>query len=303
MNTAISIKDLSKTYKSKGNEYKLAVNQISLECLAGETFGFIGPNGAGKSTTIKILTGVIRQDSGTAHIFGNDIRNPESRRGVGYVPENPYLSDYLTPYDVLSTSLELHKCKPQNKTAHIMSWLEKLEIAHVARKEIRSFSKGMTQRVALAQAMCIEPKLLILDEPLSGLDPVGRRDVVNLLAEYKKNGALFFTSHVLHDVERLADRFGLIDQGEIRTIKSPHELFTNENHLTVEYTGKNSILGSTQLGVDRYSIDTSQADLWKIIESLKNGHCQILSIKSNINLEKAFFKLIHKDQNIIKQSN
>ena len=292
MNTAIKINHLSKDYQTATFKKVNALSNLCLDITEGECFGFIGPNGAGKSTTIKILTGVLTPTSGDAMIYGKSVQNPAARLGVGYVPENPYLSDYLTPYEVLTISLEMHKVKPASKRQHIMNWLERLEIAHVAKKTIRSFSKGMTQRTAIAQAMCIEPKMLILDEPLSGLDPIGRRDVVNLLAEYKKNqGTLFFTSHVLHDVEQLADRFGLIHQGKLSTVKSPTELWQGEQTFKVSSIGSAAPTNFARNGNSLWSAEVLESELWPTLQHLHELKHQIQEVKSLATLENVFLKI------------
>ena len=223
MSSAIEIHELHKTYARRWSSQPFeALKGVSLQVSEGEVFGFIGPNGAGKSTLIKILTGVMRPTAGGASLFGVDVTDSAARRGLGYVPENPSLPDYLTPLEILGMGLTLHRRQLVDARRHCMSWLERFGIGEVANKTVRGFSKGMAQRTALAHALAVEPRLLILDEPLSGLDPVGRRDVVEVLVDYKKNGGtIFLTSHVLHDVERLADRFGLIHQGKLLTVRSP----------------------------------------------------------------------------------
>ncbi|QLI80986.1 ABC transporter ATP-binding protein [Chitinibacter fontanus] len=285
MTTALSILELSKSYKTKTNGVKLAVNQISLECAPGETFGFIGPNGAGKSTTIKILTGVIQPDSGHAYIFGKDIRNPQSRQGVGYVPENPYLNDSLTPFDILSCTLQIHGSKPEQPAKHIMHWLEELDIAQVSKKKIRSFSKGMTQRTAIAQALCINPKLLILDEPLSGLDPIGRRDVIQLLNKYKEQGgSIFMTSHVLYDIEQLADNVGFIKDGQL-TI---NPLANNQQTLRVKTRGIQALSGAQQTSHNIWERTIDQQGLSTYVAHATTLHHTLIEITPENRLSSLF---------------
>lgn len=211
----IEIKQLKKVY-GRGKKQTEALKGISLSLQEGEVCGFIGRNGAGKSTTIRILTGLTTPTSGTVHLFGEEPSNPTSRMQLGYCPENPYLIDTLTPLEWMQISGARRSLKGQQLKSICMELLEKLEISHVANKPIRQFSKGMTQRVALANALIGSPKLLILDEPLSGLDPLGRFTVVSLLREYaSQGGSIFFSSHILSDVAKLADRITLINQGMI----------------------------------------------------------------------------------------
>lgn len=294
MKYALCIDGLCKRYPGKWRQAStLAVDEVSLEVESGEAFGFVGPNGAGKSTTIKILTGVLSATSGKAAMFDVPVSDPKARMGVGYVPESPYLYDYLTPLEILSMSARLHGLRIGDEHAHCMRWLERLELGAVANKTIRSFSKGMTQRVALAQALCIKPKLLILDEPLSGLDPIGRRDVVDILSEYKKTGGtLFFTSHVLHDVERLADRFGLIHRGKLRAVRSPAELVGVEETVVVRSTGSLPVEGMADDFAGRWQGEIARSDLWSLLERLRQADHVILEIKPSLSLENAFMRAI-----------
>lgn len=293
---AIQLANLSKTYSKRwGRGEVKAVDAVSLEVQQGEAFGFIGPNGAGKSSTIRILMGLASKTTGNGYIYGKPIEEPESRRSVGYVPESPYLYEYLSPTEILSMSLALHRVKPSRPDAHIATWLEKLGLGTVARTAIRSFSKGMIQRVAIAQALAIEPRLLVLDEPLSGLDPIGRIEVVQLLADYKKNGGtLFFTSHVLHDVERLADRFGLIHQGRLRSVRSPAELVQESDVLIVRTMGESALEGMTTDGVGRWYAEWSRTVIWQKLDELQRAGHVIIEVKSNLSLEAAFLKAVGK---------
>jgi len=295
MNAAISIANLKKTYpRSWASPSFEALKGISLSIEAGETFGFVGPNGAGKSTTIKILTGVMSPSSGTASLFGVDVGDPESRRGLGYVPENPSLPDYLTPLEILSMGLELHRCKPANARAHCMKWLERFGLGEVANKVVRGFSKGMAQRTALAHAMAVEPRLLILDEPLSGLDPIGRREVVDILSEYRQQGGtIFLTSHVLHDVERLADRFGLIHKGELRAVRTPGELVGEDERVLVRSAGAAAVLdGMLAEPGGRWVVEVSRTGLWDTLRALESAGHALIEIKPTLSLETAFLNVV-----------
>ena len=295
MNVAISISNLKKTYPRKWASPPFeALKGISLSIEAGETFGFVGPNGAGKSTAIKILTGVMSPSAGTASLFGVDVSDPESRRGLGYVPENPSLPDYLTPLEILSMGLELHRRKPPDARAHCMKWLERFGLGEVANKVVRGFSKGMAQRTALAHAMTVEPRLLILDEPLSGLDPIGRREVVDILSEYRQQGGtIFLTSHVLHDVERLADRFGLIHKGELRAVRAPGELVGEDDRVLVRSTGSASVLDGMQAEPGgRWVIEVPRTSLWDTLRALESGGHALIEIKPTLSLETAFLHVV-----------
>lgn len=292
--SAIQINHLSKTYpRSWASSPVRALRDLSLSVEPGEVFGFIGPNGAGKSTTIKVLTGAMRHSGGEVKLFGIPVNRPEARIGMGYVPENPGLSDYLSPLEILLTALDMHRQRPADPTGHCMHWLARFQLDHVARKPIRSFSKGMAQRTALAHAMVVNPRLLILDEPLSGLDPVGRRDVVEILAEYKRGGGtIFLTSHVLHDVERLADRFGLIHQGRLLTLSSPSELAGGEQVYTVRSIGNTRVPGLASESEGRWHAEVSGHELWPLLEQIRGAGHTLIEVKPTLSLESAFFRYL-----------
>lgn len=298
MTQALDIRELRKTYPRNWAAPPFeALKGISLTLEEGEVFGFIGPNGAGKSTAIKILTGVMSPTAGSAALFGVDVIRPEARRGLGYVPENPSLPDYLSPLEVLSMGLALHGRKPANPRAHCLHWLERFGLAEVANKVVRGFSKGMAQRTALAHAMVVEPRLLILDEPLSGLDPIGRRDVVDILSEYRRQGGtIFLTSHVLHDVERLADRFGLIHKGELRAVQTPGELALREETVLVRSQGEAAaISGMLPEPGGRWVIELARPLLWPSLHALEEAGHTLIEIKPTLSLETAFLHIVKGD--------
>lgn len=293
---SLEITDLTKVYsRSFGSRPVVAIDGMNLTVPEGEAFGFVGPNGAGKSTTIRIITGVLPPTSGNVRLMGKAASDPNARRGVGYVPENPSLFDYLTPVEVLQMGLRLHQVRVGNEKAHCMHWLDRFELADVAHKPIRTFSKGMTQRVALAHALAIKPRMLILDEPLSGLDPIGRRDVVEILVEFKrKGGTLFFTSHVLHDVERLADRFGLIHRGRLQAVTAPADLVGGQDQVVVRSQGEYAVAGMQQDAPGRWYGTVARSDLWALLDALRaHGHT-LIEVKPTLSLESAFLQVVGK---------
>lgn len=298
MSLAISIEGLSKVYPRTWSSAPFgAVNDLSLTIGEGEVFGFIGPNGAGKSTTIKILTGVLRPTKGSARLFGIDVSEPAARRGLGYVPENPSLYDFMTPLELLVMGLDIHGVKEDNPRSYCMQWLERFDLAGVSGKRIRSFSKGMTQRAALAHALAIRPKLLILDEPLSGLDPVGRKDVVDILGDYRSaGGTIFLTSHVLHDVERLADRFGLINEGKLLTVQAPRDLLHDAQMVSVRSSGIAQPSGFVAESSNRWRADVRRDELWQVLESLRAAQHTVLEIRPALTLEDVFFQHLELPQ-------
>jgi len=274
-----------------------ALRGVSLEIGEGETFGFIGPNGAGKSTLIKILIGTLRPTAGEARLFGRPVHEAAARQGLGFVPENPSLQEFLTPYEILLMGLRLHGVKVDDERRHCLVWLERFGLAAVADSPLRGFSKGMMQRTALAHALVIKPRLLILDEPLSGLDPVGRKDVVDILDEYRgAGGSLFFSSHVLHDVERIADRFGLIHQGELLTIRSPQEIAADQagQYLLRYRPAREADCPETASRVQLVEVDST--DLPAAIERIQAAGGVVQEVRPKASLEAVFFRLIENPE-------
>ena len=290
---AIEAHDLSKHFGKFSKRVKV-LHDVSLSVEQGEAFGFIGANGAGKSTTIKILMDIIRADSGQARIFGKPSTDPKCRQGIAYVPENPYLYDYLTPLEVLMMGVRQHPLQVSDNRAHCMEWLQRFGIAHAAKRPIRNLSKGMTQRTALAHALACEPKLLILDEPLSGLDPVGRQEVVVLLKDYRRGGGtLFFTSHVLYDVENIADRFALIHKGRIDTVKTASDLFSESDGIFEIFVEADTPLEGYRNEIGkRWSLEVSRENLSSSLQAIEGAGHGIISIKPQLTLEKIFFQAI-----------
>ncbi len=296
MSDAIRLESVSKRFtRGWRRETVVAVDAVSLSISEGEVFGFVGPNGAGKSTTIKLLTGLLAPSSGSVWLSGKPASDPSGRKGLGYVPENPSLSEHLSPMEILTMALRLHEVKLPNERAHCLNWLERFDIAAVASNPIRGFSKGMVQRTALAQAMVIKPHLLILDEPLSGLDPIGRKDVVDILAEYRQQGGtLFLTSHVLHDVERLADRFGLIHKGRLRAVSSPSQLVSADDSVMIRTQGADVIAGMTQEVPGRWFVEIPRSQLWAMLGQIESAGHELVEVKPALSLEAAFLRVVRE---------
>lgn len=229
----ITIAGISKEFKEgiRGKRVR-ALDNLDLIINQGEVFGFLGPNGAGKSTTIKILMNLIYTDTGKAEIGGKDVRAPDARRLVGYLPENPYFYDYLTAEELLwfggKTSGMDSKSIKERSDFLIM----KVDLQGARNRALRSYSKGMLQRVGLALALIHDPDVVILDEPMSGLDPIGRKMVGDLLLELKQQGkTVFFSSHILNDIERFSDRAGIIIKGKLRLVDALSNLLSGNKNL------------------------------------------------------------------------
>lgn len=193
-----------------------AVDGLSLNVRRGEVFGFLGPNGAGKTTTLKMLMGLIYPTSGSASIFGHPVGDPAAKAKLGFLPESPYFYDYLTSREFLGFYGHLFGLWGSNLAKRVDELLELVGMAHARDLQLRKFSKGMLQRVGIAQALINDPELVVLDEPMSGLDPVGRKEVRDLILRLKEAGkTVMFSSHILHDAELLCDRVAMILKGKL----------------------------------------------------------------------------------------
>lgn len=296
MTHALDFRSVSKTFCLRGKSVK-ALQDVSFIVDEGEVFGFIGPNGAGKSTTIKVMLGVIDDYEGDVSLHGVSARDAAARKGVAYVPEAPALYEQFTPMEILRMGLAMHGIRRADADAWCGQWLERLSVSHVADRRVRFLSKGTVQRVALAHAMAVSPCLLVLDEPLSGLDPVGRKDVVEILADYKRQGgAIFLTSHVLHDVERIADRFALVHKGQLRTVRSPAELVGEEQILQVRTLGDTAVEGMAQDSDVRWTGEVAGEALWSLLNRLQAAGHVLIEVKPALSLERAFMRFIKEDR-------
>jgi len=193
-----------------------ALDNLSLEVKQGEIFGFLGPNGAGKTTTLKLLMRLIYPTSGTARILGRSIDDVQMHQEIGYLPEHPYFYDYLTAREFLNYYGRLFKLSPSECERRANELLRLVDMEHAADKQLRKFSKGMVQRIGIAQALINDPKVVFLDEPMSGLDPIGRRQVRDIVQSLRERGkTVFFCSHILSDVEVLCDRVCIMNKGKM----------------------------------------------------------------------------------------
>ena len=215
--TAIQTRKLGKTYTAKLTRKVVALKGLDLEVKRGEIFGFLGPNGAGKSTTIQLLMNLIRPTTGEASVLGRPVTEASSRRNLGYLPENPNYYGYLNARELLEMVGEIHGLESGEIRRRSKDILELLGLPSEKRRTISGYSKGMVQRVGLAQAIFHDPEIIILDEPMSGLDPPGRKLVGDLMLQLQDQGkTIFFSTHILHDVEVICDRIGIITDGELR---------------------------------------------------------------------------------------
>jgi ABC-2 type transport system ATP-binding protein len=192
-----------------------AVRGISFAVSRGESFGFLGPNGAGKTTTIKILMGLIRPTGGDVRLFGSPVPDRKAREKVGFMPENPYVYPYLTPREFVATCARLSGLRGAALRDRVEHVLRQTGIAYAAARQVRQLSKGMLQRTGLAAALVADPELLVLDEPMSGLDPGGRKEVRDMILEERRQGrTIFFSTHILADVPALCDHMAILQKGQ-----------------------------------------------------------------------------------------
>lgn len=213
----IRVSNLEKQFRIGFSRRRVqAVRGISFQVPRGDIFGFLGPNGAGKTTTIKMLTGLIAPTSGSATLLGQPIPSAEARKRIGFLPENPYIYPYLTPLEFVELCGRLSGLRGAALRSRARQVLERTGVWYAAERPARRLSKGMLQRSALAAALVADPELLILDEPMSGLDPMGRKEVKDIIVEERKNGrTIFFSTHILGDVETLCDRVVILRQGQV----------------------------------------------------------------------------------------
>jgi len=217
VSTLIRVSELRKEFRQGFFMRRvLAVKGVSFDVSSGEIFGFLGPNGAGKTTTIKMLTGLISATSGEATLFGDPVPSPRALARVGFLPENPYVYPYLTPTEFVELCGQLSGLSRRAARDRTRQVLDQVGVLYAADRQVRRLSKGMLQRTGLAAALVSDPELLILDEPMSGLDPVGRKEVRDLILEERKNGrTIFFSTHILSDVESMCDRVAILRRGEV----------------------------------------------------------------------------------------
>lgn len=216
---ALEIRGLSKIYKGKRWKSVSALSSLDLVIPAGEVFGFLGPNGAGKSTTIKSIMGHIKPTAGSTHIFGVPATNPASRLKVGYLPENPSFYEFMTAREYLDFIGHTFSLSEKDIFSGSKRVLDLLDLHSAADRPIRSYSKGMVQRLGLAQALLHDPDLYVLDEPMSGLDPLGRALVKEIIKELKAQGkTVFFSTHITADIEVICDRVGIIAGGKLLAV-------------------------------------------------------------------------------------
>lgn len=302
---AIETENLTKEYPHGFLNLKKrkSLEGLNMQVEAGEIFGFIGPNGAGKTTAIKLLMRLIFPTAGTARILGKPISDIDMHRDVGYLPEQPYFYDYLTAAELLDYFARIHDLPAAERRQRVAAMLKKVGLETAGKIQLRKYSKGMLQRAGVAQAILHDPKVVILDEPMSGLDPIGRREVRDIILELKQEGrTVMFSTHILSDAEMLCDRVGVIVGGKLRGIGAPEQLLgvkAKATEILFELTGESSaplLAKATRTG-DRYRLQVPEAELYDAIDQLRSAGAKILSVAQvRATLEEFFMHLVEADR-------
>jgi ABC-2 type transport system ATP-binding protein len=284
----IEIQAFSKDYAVGFWKKKLrpAVKSLSLTIDAGETFGFLGPNGAGKTTTLKMLMGIIFPTSGSARILGRDCLDPDVKQKIGFLPEQPYFYDYLSAPELLDYYAQLSGVPKTQRAKRIGDLLERVGLSDVGKLQLRKFSKGMLQRVGIAQAIVHDPEVIFLDEPMSGLDPLGRHEVRELIQGLKDQGkTIFFSTHILSDAEALCDRVAVIHKGELRGVSVVNELRSRVTAKTEVIWQGASVLATVSKSVidphvtgDTVRATVATEDLDLLLEKLRHQGARLVSV-------------------------
>jgi ABC-2 type transport system ATP-binding protein len=301
---------LRKTFKvGFWNRSVTALEHLDVEVRRGEVFGFLGPNGAGKTTTLKILMGLIYPTNGTARILDRPIGDVGVKHQIGFLPESPYFYDYLTGEEFLRFYGQLFGLHGTALTARIEYLLQMIGLPHVKALQLRKFSKGMLQRIGIAQALINDPHLVVLDEPMSGLDPVGRKEVRDLILRLKDEGkTIFFSSHILHDAELLCDRVSILVKGRIVAMGSVKDLVGHASassiEVVVEGLGEEG-LGHIQPMVERIAAQggrtllvlKGQAQLNGVLDVIRAAKATLISVTPHqSSLEDLFMKEVREQE-------
>jgi ABC-2 type transport system ATP-binding protein len=308
----IEIAGLRKTYSVgffKKTE-KVALKGLSLEVSEGEVFGYLGPNGAGKTTTLKLLMGLMFPTAGSAKILGRPINDPQVKATIGFLPEHPYFYDYLTATELLEYYAQLSGVPAKERSPRTRKMLEKVGLAEAANTQLRKFSKGMLQRAGIAQAIIHDPKIVFLDEPMSGLDPIGRREVRDLIQELNSEGkTIFFSTHILSDAETLCDRVAVLNKGELRGVGVVADLLADtDEKVEIVWQGVTAIEAMRAINAEtRITGETVRAVLEKskldaAIDAIRRVKGQLISVTPvRATLEEYFLKRIAQPSEKVPQ--
>ncbi len=286
--TVIEVNNLRKVYRTGFwmNQKLVTLKNCSLKVFEGETFGLLGPNGAGKTTLLKALLGIMRPTSGQGRLLGHPLGDRSVKHRIGYLPENPYFYDFLTGWEFLEYTAGLFQLPKADTRKRIPELLDIVGLAQSAarKKQLRQYSKGMLQRVGMAQALINDPEVVFLDEPMSGLDPLGRYQIREIILSLKEQGkTIFFNSHILSDVELICDRIGVLAQGELICLGSIQDLLgTADLYRVVVKNGREDVLKQWVPDLefqDGYWQGHLQGQPHDFLASLSLMNAQIISMK------------------------
>jgi ABC-2 type transport system ATP-binding protein len=291
---ALDIRGLTKAYRigHVRRRLKPALVDLTLSVSAGEVFGYLGPNGSGKTTTLKILTGLVFPDAGSATLLGSPLGDRAGRQRLGFLPENPNFYDYLTPREYLDYAGRLFGLGQAHRRDRARELLEKVGLTAFGDVALRRFSKGMLQRMGLAQALVNSPDLVFLDEPMSGLDPIGRRLVREMILDLKAAGkTVFFSTHILSDAETLCDRVALMRAGRLVAVgRLADILHIDVTHMEILVTLPSGAEKKRVMG-ERWTLHVPEAQLGAVVRALEEAGGRILSVQPvRQSLEEFFFK-------------
>jgi len=298
--------ELKKVYRTGFwlNQKIESLKGCTLTVYEGETFGLLGPNGAGKTTLLKILLGIVRASSGRAVLLGKPIGDRAVKQRIGYLPENPYLYDFLTAWEFLQFTAGLFQIPPATQKQRIPQLIDTVGIDRktAKKKQLRQYSKGMLQRIGMAQALINNPDVVFLDEPMSGLDPIGRYQIRQIILALKEQGkTIFFNSHVLGDVEQICDRVAILAQGDMICSGSLDELLGSQDIYQVVGRGGNS--GQLQQWINHLDFSDNRwfgqlksgTDLEPFLAALEQMNAEVLELKlARVSLEEFFLQQLRK---------
>jgi ABC-2 type transport system ATP-binding protein len=304
---AIEIEGLTKDYAVGfwRKRMRRSLDNLTLQVQEGEAFGFLGPNGAGKTTTLKLLMSLIFPTAGTARVRGRSIDDVRMHREIGYLPEQPYFYDYLTARELLDYYARFFGYPAAERRQRVTLFLERVGLANEGNVQLRKFSKGMLQRVGIAQAIVHDPQVIFLDEPMSGLDPVGRREVRDIILDLKRQGrTVFFSTHILSDAEMLCDRVAVLLGGKLQGVGAPGEIVSMQAYaMEIFFEMRDGrLLASALAGhatkiSERFRVEVAEEQLYSALEQLRGCEARILSVAPlRPTLEDYFLKLVARDK-------
>jgi ABC-2 type transport system ATP-binding protein len=291
-----------------GLRAKRVLHEVSFAVREGEIYGFVGPNGAGKTTTLKILMGLIRPTSGNATILDCDVTETGFREHIGFLPENPYFYSFLTAEEILRFYARLSGVGGRDRDRRVQALIELVGLGHARRERLSTYSKGMLQRVGIAQALIHDPKVVFLDEPMSGLDPIGRKDIRDIILRLKSEGkTVFMNTHILNDVEMICDRVAIIVKGRIRH-EGPIREFMNEEamrsdivlaHLSPEVAEQLGAKFSARVQTvgEQVEVQVMDGQVRDLLKSALEAGAEVLSLSPNrISLERIFLEAVEQGE-------